>query len=599
MPKTAVFCSLRAAADHGLIPTHMNTTQTSPALLAKGALRRLALGKTEPTPANFAKAYALEAGLPPPDDASASAPAPSAVAATAVPAVDQPSARDWAVLMERMVSGLGNGSRQWSVARKKDSLHRVLSANRRDANLLNKRLSGLMGSWESDAPGQAVEVTDSAAPAETATLTEPRAAMAPDAKHVDEATAELPRHEERNSDAQMAAVVRALQITIGAALPRTESRATELTADLTALCDRIEQAGATEPLVLELQTVCQRIQRFLGMRHDLVGELQALSHALTDSLAELVDDESWVKAQSRSLHERLNVADGARAIRATHELLNETRVRHNELRSQQSQARQAMKNVVGKILSEMGTLDEGVGQFSQQVLGCVESAQAADTAEGLSTVVQQLVTASQAVYTLVSSTRGRVQAEQAQAEELEARVKGLESELCRLSEEALTDSLTQVANRRGLAKQFDVECARAQRAGVESAPLAVGLIDLDNFKKLNDKLGHAAGDEALKALAALVSKSLRPTDQVARFGGEEFVVLLPSTELQTATDVLARLQRKLSAALFIHEEREVFVTFSAGVTLWREGETLQAALARADEGMYEAKRTGKNRTCTA
>jgi diguanylate cyclase len=129
--------------------------------------------------------------------------------------------------------------------------------------------------------------------------------------------------------------------------------------------------------------------------------------------------------------------------------------------------------------------------------------------------------------------------------------------------------------------------------------LAVALIDIDNFKKLNDSLGHAAGDRALKALAAAVRERLRPVDHLARFGGEEFVVLLPATPPDEAQAALTRLQRSLSEALFLHENREVFVTFSAGVTAWRSGEPLQSALERADEALYEAKRSGKNRTCIA
>ncbi|MDP3221848.1 MAG: GGDEF domain-containing protein, partial [Rubrivivax sp.] len=112
-------------------------------------------------------------------------------------------------------------------------------------------------------------------------------------------------------------------------------------------------------------------------------------------------------------------------------------------------------------------------------------------------------------------------------------------------------------------------------------------------------LGHAAGDQALKALAAGVRERLRPQDHLARFGGEEFVVLLPGSDVEEARQVLTRLQRNLSEALFLHEGREVFVTFSAGVTAWKTGEDLQPALERADQALYEAKRTGKNRTCSA
>ena len=197
---------------------------------------------------------------------------------------------------------------------------------------------------------------------------------------------------------------------------------------------------------------------------------------------------------------------------------------------------------------------------------------------------------------LVDGARERLSREHARAAELEQRVRDLEGELRRLSDEVSTDALTQVANRRGLLQAFAAESSRVQRDGAE---LAVGLIDIDNFKKLNDSLGHTVGDEALKALAARVKESLRPVDHVARFGGEEFVVLLPASACGDAQALLTRLQRQLSASLFMHEGREVFVTFSAGVTAFRPGEALDAALERADRALYEAKRTGKNRTCAA
>ena len=143
-------------------------------------------------------------------------------------------------------------------------------------------------------------------------------------------------------------------------------------------------------------------------------------------------------------------------------------------------------------------------------------------------------------------------------------------------------------------QMFETERAKLERNG---GSLSIGLLDIDNFKRLNDELGHSAGDEALKALAGTVSKTLRPGDHVARYGGEEFVVLLPETAVGEGEQVLTRLQRSLTNGLFMHKQKQVFVTFSAGVTAYRGAERIEEALERADQALYEAKRTGKNRTC--
>ncbi|MBC7727262.1 MAG: GGDEF domain-containing protein, partial [Microbacteriaceae bacterium] len=265
--------------------------------------------------------------------------------------------------------------------------------------------------------------------------------------------------------------------------------------------------------------------------------------------------------------------------------------------------RDALRQMVRQLLTELGTLGDVTGRFNDKVNAYGQAIEAADSLESLAEAVREMQGESRAVQELVAGARQRLSAEHARALALESRVLGLEAELRRLSDEVSTDALTQVANRRGLAQAFEQEAASVLREqsldGTGSAPLAIGLIDIDNFKKLNDSLGHAAGDLALQSLATRVKEWLRPVDHIARFGGEEFVLLLPGTPVAEAQQVMTRLQRRVSASLFMHEGQEVFVTFSAGVTAWRAGETVDTALARADEGLYEAKRSGKNRTCVA
>jgi len=144
----------------------------------------------------------------------------------------------------------------------------------------------------------------------------------------------------------------------------------------------------------------------------------------------------------------------------------------------------------------------------------------------------------------------------------------------RLRAQADTDHLTALLNRNGFAKAANREHALAGRTG---APLAVAVLDLDGFKHVNDEHGHAAGDRMLVELAAAWTRALRPGDVIARFGGDEFVVMFPATGAGDTSGPLARLRAAHAA------------DWSAGVVEWQRGETLAACLARADDRLYEAK----------
>ena len=504
----------------------------------------------------------------------------------------QPDPAAWASLIERLVGQLDRGGREWTLARRKDSLRRVLASSRSDAVRLQQRLGALLGTWESDRPaGPGVA---------TAPAVEP--AGEPDRDAAGEPAGELagePAGEAVVEAAPWRPLVGRLHHALAAALPPAEPRAQALAERLAALAARIDSAGASAALVADAAALCQQAERLFAHRHHLVDQLATLCRELAAGLTDLAEDDSWARGQCDALQARLaDTPSGpsARSVRAATELLAATRERQLELRTQRNEARDALKQLLAHMLDEVGTLGDETGRFHAAIGRHAQAIAAADSLTGLAGVVQHLLNESRTVAGAVAETRERLQQGHDRAEALGARVRALEAELRRLSEEVSTDALTQVANRRGLAQAFAVEAARSQR---DAAALAVALIDIDNFKRLNDSLGHAAGDAALQRLAATVRERLRPVDHLARFGGEEFVVLLPGSTADEAQGALTRLQRSLSAALFEHDGREVFVTFSAGVTAWRSGEPLETALERADEALYEAKRTGKNRSCMA
>ena len=539
---------------------HAAAAVAAPAQLAKGALRRLATAKLEPTPENYARAYAEESGqsLPPVADAKSQGPI-------------------WALLIEKLVRGLDRGGRQWTPARKKESLQRVLDSSRGDLLRLQQRLQSLVNAWDGD---RAAEEPAAVAAAADEPAPMPAAADAP------------------GSDWQP--LVACLEGTVRAALPADEPRAVELADRLGALADGLAADGLSAERLAEVADICERARRLFAHRHHLIDQLGELCRELSRGLTELAEDDSWARGQCENLEARLADGVSARSVKAAGQLLTETRERQQRVRSERNAARDALKALFHRMLDELGELGEQTGRFHDSLGRHGNAIAQAETLESLAGVVREMVDESHAVQTIVGQAQQRMHDARARAGELEERVRELESELRRLSDEVSTDALTQVANRRGLAQAFDAECARVLRAGEQGSPLvslAIGLIDIDNFKKLNDTLGHAVGDQALKALADAVRERLRPVDQIARFGGEEFVVLLPATPVAEAQQALTRLQRSLSEALFLHDRQEVFVTFSAGVTAWRVGESLQAALERADEALYEAKRAGKNRTC--
>ncbi|MBH3455097.1 diguanylate cyclase [Pseudomonas monteilii] len=164
----------------------------------------------------------------------------------------------------------------------------------------------------------------------------------------------------------------------------------------------------------------------------------------------------------------------------------------------------------------------------------------------------------------------------------------LQRQLDENRELAERDALTRIANRYRLEKALQRECERAQRF---RQPLSLIAMDLDDFKPINDRYGHARGDAALVRVVDSLRTCLRELDLLARWGGDEFVIVLPQSTLGEALDVAGRLRQVMAQLEPVGECR---LTMSYGVVQWQEGEDQHALLARADKAMYRAKGAGKN-----
>ena len=613
-------------------------SQLPPAQLAKAALQRLAQARLEPTPENYARAYAIEAGTEPAAAAGGTVPERaqqliSKLISLALPSgstrqelqtalreqhldelqrqVDKlldvagPGAQAEALAqaIERLVRGLERGGRHWTVARKKDGIFRALELSRNDSGKLVKRLTQLISSWDKDGDGSEVETDEDGG---TPSQLFADSGFADTGFRDSSGFGELSRTGLRDTPPPVAdtsphwlALSGELNGTVRHALRSPETEATPADAlirELDAAQAELKAQGATPERAKQMAALCLRARHLLDHRRHLFDELGGLCRELSGSLVDLAEDDSWARGQAEAMNNTLAQGLSGRGVRTVSELLAGTRERQRTLRDERSKARDALKGLIQRMLSELGELGQHTDRFQSSVGRYAEAIQHADSLESLAGTVREMVEESRSVQSLVAQTQQRLTLEHDRAAALTQRVDELEGELRKLSNEVHTDQLTQVANRRGLIQAFGIEQAKAER---ESTRVALALLDIDNFKKLNDTLGHHAGDIALKSLAERTQASLRPGDMVARYGGEEFVLMLPNTPLDEAQQVLVRLQRSLSSALFNHDGKDVFVTFSAGVTLYRAGETLEAALDRADVALYEAKHTGKNRACIA
>ncbi len=175
---------------------------------------------------------------------------------------------------------------------------------------------------------------------------------------------------------------------------------------------------------------------------------------------------------------------------------------------------------------------------------------------------------------------------------MEQEASGFRQHLEEQRQKALLDPLTGLPNRAAWSERLDSELARWQRYGGE---LLLAVVDIDHFKRINDEYGHLAGDKVLKIIANELRKRLRKIDFIARFGGEEFVLLLPSTPLEGGLQLLETLRAGIEACPFHFKGERVTITLSAGISAFASGERSDQVFERADQALYRAKRGGRNR----
>ncbi len=329
---------------------------------------------------------------------------------------------------------------------------------------------------------------------------------------------------------------------------------------------------------------------------DLLEGLLKILALLVNNMGELVEEDRWVSGQMEVLRDLINQPLSVDNIVQLERGFKDVVYKQGMLKHSLREAKTQLKGLLGTFVERLGEMTNTTSDFNRKIERYGDRLQKLDDIVGLRSLLDELMSDTRAMQMDVMRRQEEFIVARKQAEIAERRVRELEAELTQVSEQVREDQLTGALNRRGLEEAMEREIARATR---HNAPLCVAVLDLDNFKRLNDTYGHQAGDAALIHLTKVVRRTVRPTDVLARYGGEEFVILLGDASLEQANVAMNRLQRELTKRFFLHNNERLLITFSAGIALHQTGETHESVIARADKAMYQAKIQGKNRVVVA
>ncbi len=561
-------------------------TLSSPSEIARETLKALAARKLAPTPDNYAQIYQEVSGV-------TQAPA---VAVAAKDSKDKSSPEiAWAKMIRDLLRQLDIPHKGITVTRKKEGVETVLNRFAADPMVLHEKLQGLVRSWSSGGgtPTEALNVSDNISPDN---ISPDKISPAPAAVD-DIQNQKIPNAlDAAESSHELLSQLREL---LAHTIENTQHSQPELGGEIQTLALQVraaENPTQITDLANHLRKFWLKLELRGGDKLRIQEGLLRLLRLLVENVSELVADDKWIHGQISTLKELIAQPLDKQAIADAERNLRNAIIKQSTLKQSLTDAKSTLKSLMTTFIDRLGNLTESTGDYHSKIEGYSQKIGGADNITELSNILADIMQDTRVIQASAQRTHEELLTTRKQANDAEERVKKLEHDLEEISELVREDQLTGALNRRGMEDTLDREYKRTERT---QSLLSVALLDIDNFKQINDTLGHQAGDEALIHLTRVIKQALRPSDSVARYGGEEFLIILPNTGMQEAMASLERLQRELTKKIFLHNNERKLITFSAGVALRGENEDKEDLIGRADKAMYQAKQSGKNRVVAA
>jgi diguanylate cyclase len=354
---------------------------------------------------------------------------------------------------------------------------------------------------------------------------------------------------------------------------------------------RLPGADATV-VKLMLANYGHRLSFVAEEQSEIKATLLKLLRLVFLNISEITLEDHWLKGQMEALMTAATPPITLRRLDDLEKSLKDVIFKQTEAKGHAVQAQQEMRQMLATFIDRLSQMGETTSAFHGKMEENARLIEQAKTMTDIAPVLKEVVGATRTMAHDSLAARDELKGMRERAQVTEAEIAKLHQELDRVSAMARHDPLTGALNRKGLDEALERELSKLRR---QDSPLCIAMLDIDNFKAFNDKMGHETGDMALSHLATVAREAMRPQDTLARYGGEEFVLLLPDTALESGIEAMTRLQRELTRRFFLAGTEKVLITFSAGVTQVASNESGQDAIRRADQAMYLAKRAGKNR----
>lgn len=597
-----------------------NSLPLSALEIARETLRQLALKKLQPTPENYRTVFFEISGDPAissfPDQElkaiQAVLPRKNAKqirfarqletaiaekswaglqnAVTELSAIQVGTEVSWPDLLRNLLQQLDMSHAEMTRLQKKESLEHILSVSA-TSDLLFSRLQSLVGSWNKNT------LTTPPVLVEDALLVSPVASDLAVVNPVEKSNKKL--LEPPDFPSNLAALQGLLGQFLNNALVTVLHKSPDLLVEVKEISVALEAARdvpTLKQLVERFKRISYRAHFVVEDEVELKAVLLRLVQLIVDNISELVVEDEWLSGQIKVMQMLLNNPLELRQLDEVERRMKDVIIQQSMLKKNLTEANDRLKLMLAAFVDHLTNFSEVTSSYHGKIEEFSEKISLAKNPAEITDLLNEVMHETRLVQVDTARSRDEMSLMKNRVHNAEQEIARLHKELSATSQLIRHDQLTGVLNRKGLDEALQKEINRQQRQGV---PLSLALLDVDNFKSINDMRGHSVGDLALVHLVEVVQKTLRPQDVLARYGGEEFIVLLPGTGVEDAVAAMMRVQRMLTREYFMDKDDKILITFSCGVVAVTDLEAADELIRRADSAMYLAKRSGKNRVVAA